>query len=368
MLKPQARRWGFKRIAAVVAVLVFAGIGTYLLAAGRAATPDATRQQSGAQEGRPTPSAGGIKAGTSGNPLLTPLATGLTPYAYVPYGGVSMADYGQRVSTDQFHAAFILGSGCTPAWDGRTELGLASQRGRAVAADIRSVRDRGGDVSVSFGGESDTELSNSCTDPQALKAAYQSVIDAYKLTHINFDIEYDSESNQAAMARRVQAAKALQDANPGLLISLTVPVGPQGLVDGGLNTLKRFRDAGVKVSNVGIMAMIFGQSSGRQSDVIKTAIEGTVRQMRTIYPGISQQEAYRAVNLIVLLGDNTGGETFTVADAVTIRQFIRDKGVGTWGYWSANRDKPCGVDGADLKQDTCSGVKQEAGQFGKLLR
>lgn len=367
MLKPQAHRWEIKKIAAVMAVVIFAGAGTYLLASGRAATRDNASAPTTAGDGR-APVAGSPKAGTSGNPLLTPLATGLTPYAYLPYGSVSMAEYGKRVGANQFHAAFVLGAGCTPAWDGRVELGLASQRGRLIADDIQAVRQSGGDVAVSFGGESGTELANACTDGRALQAAYQSVIDTYKMTHVNFDIEYDSESNQPAVARRVQAAKALQDANPGLAVSLTVPVGPQGLVDGGLNTLEQFRDAGVKVSSVGIMAMIFGQSSGRQSDVIKTAAEGTARQMRSIYPGISQQEAYRAMNLIMLLGDNTGGETFTVADAVTVRQFIRDKGIGTWGYWSANRDKPCGVDGADIKQDNCSGVKQEAGQFGKLLR
>ena len=355
------RRGGFKpkKLMAVAMCLLFAGIGLVFLADSRAAF--FSSGVDGGQDG-----VADIRGATSGNRLLVPYSMGLAPYAYVPYGNVTMAAYADATGAKNFFAAFILGSGCTPAWDGENTLKLSSSRGAAIATDIASVRAKGGDVAVSFGGESGTELANSCTDARKLQGAYQSVITKYSLKHINLDLEYEGESDAAAMARRVEAIKALQVANPGLKVSLTVPVETTGLTPAALNTVQKFHDGGVVVSSIGVMAMIFGPSAERQSDRVVAAVQGTVSQLKKIYPGISTEEAHKAVNIIVLPGYNSDGEIFTTIDATAVKDFATQNGIGTLSFWSANRDKPCGM-GASISEGTCSGTAQSANQFGQLM-
>lgn len=66
---------------------------------------------------------------------------------------------------------------------------------------------------------------------------YPSVIDKYPATKLDFDIEGGAVSDQASITRRDQALKALKAANPGLVISCTLPVLPTGLVSTGVNIL-----------------------------------------------------------------------------------------------------------------------------------
>ena len=77
---------------------------------------------------------------------------------------------------------------CLPSWGTYYSLDAAA---RALDLDRRIVRlrERGGDAMVSFGGALNNELSTVCTDPTSLAAAYQSVIDRYGLTAIDFDIK-----------------------------------------------------------------------------------------------------------------------------------------------------------------------------------
>ena len=63
---------------------------------------------------------------------------------------------------------------------------------------------------ISFGGQINHELSDVCTSPDALQQAYQSVIDAYQVDTIDFDVEGKALDDKAGLARRAAAAKALQ--------------------------------------------------------------------------------------------------------------------------------------------------------------
>lgn len=310
-----------------------------------------------------------VKFGTGTDPgptgLLQPYSMGFAPYAYIPYGDVIMADYGTAANAKNFFAAFVLGSGCTPLWDGSSSLGLSSSRSTAILSDINNVRSKGGDVAISFGGASGDELANSCTTASQLQTAYKSVIDKYSLKHINFDLEGASETNAAAMTRRVQAVLALQQATPSLKVSLTLPVEPNGLDSDALNVVKKFHDGGVVVSSVDIMAMDFG--SGADAARVTSAAQATVNQLKQVYSGITTAQAYKALGIIVLLGvSDEPNETFTTADAQTVHTFAVQNGVGTMSMWSANRDAPCSG-GASLNDDNCSGISQTKYQFAGLL-
>ena len=113
-----------------------------------------------------------------------------------------------------------------PAWDGR--VGMEQN---LYADQIDQIRKRGGDVIVSFGGEAGTELSVAESDDGKLVAKYQSVIDRYHLTWLDFDIEGHALRDRQANARRNTALISLVQRNPGVRITYTLPVDPDGISD-----------------------------------------------------------------------------------------------------------------------------------------
>src|SRR5260370_27949072 len=141
-----------------------------------------------------------------------------------------------------------------PAWDGQTPMDQNLYR-----EQIQAIRQRGGDVIVSFGGEAGRELSIVVEDPAALQAAYQAIIDRYQFTWLDFDIEGSNlEKNAEASRRRNEVLAALQAKNPGLIISYTLPVDPDGLSPASQKLLGDAKAKGVKVHSANLMVMFFG--------------------------------------------------------------------------------------------------------------
>ena len=155
-----------------------------------------------------------------------------------------------------YNLAFLTdGGGCTPKWGGVTDL-----TSDGVAAQIGALRAKGGDVRVSFGGASGSELATACSSADALAAAYGKVVDTYDLTKVDFDVEGGALPNTAANTRRAQAIAKLQALRPGLDVSYTLPVMPEGLTQDGVNLLADARANGVRIDAVNIMAMDYGAS------------------------------------------------------------------------------------------------------------
>src|SRR5580704_9610537 len=150
---------------------------------------------------------------------------GWPPRVFAPYMYIGSDDNFKLTECDDacgqkfYTIAFIIGDKQgNPAWDGRWPM-----EQNLYADQINQIRGRGGDVIVSFGGEAGTEIAIAETNTAALEAKYQSVIDRYKLTWLDFDIEGDSLSKTAANERRNTVLAALQSKNPGLIISYTLP-------------------------------------------------------------------------------------------------------------------------------------------------
>src|SRR5207247_2819440 len=111
-----------------------------------------------------------------------------------------------------------------PAWDGQVPMDKD-----LYAEQVTAIRKRGGDVIVSFGGEDGSELALVERDPEQLAAKYQSVIDRYHFTWLDFDIEGKALHNTAANERRNAAIEKLQTKNPALFVTFTLPVDPDGI-------------------------------------------------------------------------------------------------------------------------------------------
>ena len=91
---------------------------------------------------------------------------------------------GQLFYSLAFITAQTVGSSSVPAWGGVIPISQWY-----FYDQVQDIRLKGGDVIVSFGGEAGTELAQAITDVGTLVAAYQSVIDMYKLKWIDFDVE-----------------------------------------------------------------------------------------------------------------------------------------------------------------------------------
>ncbi|MFJ1565887.1 cellulose binding domain-containing protein [Streptomyces erythrochromogenes] len=334
----------------------------------------ATAQPSGRPTARPTataaPTTAPTASATSAAPTrtATPSATATTPAPvgggarFAPYVDTSLypaydlLDTAAQTGVKEFHLAFITSGGsCAPLWGGVTDL--ANDK---VAAQIGALRAKGGDVRVSFGGAAGHELALNCATVDELAAAYGKVVDHYRLTKVDFDIEGAALPDTAANARRAQAIAKLQKAHPGLDVAFTLPVMPEGLTQPGVALLADARKNGVRVDAVNIMAMDYGPAySGDMGQYAIQAATATQAQIKGVL-GLSDAAAWKAVAVTPMIGVNdVTSEIFTVADATQLVEFAASKGIGRLAMWSSTRDKQCAAGAVNHADATCSSILQQ---------
>ncbi|MCX5583501.1 cellulose binding domain-containing protein [Streptomyces erythrochromogenes] len=334
----------------------------------------ATAQPSGRPTARPTataaPTTAPTASPTSAAPTRTaspsPTATAPAPVGggarFAPYVDTSLypaydlLDTAAQTGVKEFHLAFITSGGsCAPKWGGVTDL--ANDK---VAAQIGALRAKGGDVRVSFGGAAGHELALNCATVDDLAAAYAKVVDHYRLTKVDFDIEGAALPDTAANARRAQAIAKLQKAHPGLDVAFTLPVMPEGLTQPGVALLADARKNGVRVDAVNIMAMDYGPAySGDMGQYAIQAATATQAQIKGVL-GLSDAAAWKAVAVTPMIGVNdVTSEIFTVADATQLVEFAASKGIGRLAMWSSTRDKQCAAGAVNHADATCSSILQQ---------
>lgn len=319
------------------------------------ATPTATATATATAKPTPTVPPGG---GTT-------TSAGFAPYVDTSlYPAFDLLDTAAKTGVKQFNLAFITSGGsCSPLWGGVTTL--ESDR---VASQITALRAKGGDVRVSFGGAAGSELGLVCTSPASLAAAYGKVVDTYGLTKVDFDIEGAALPDTAANTRRAQAIAQLQKSHPGLDVSFTLPVMPEGLTQPGVDLIANARQNGVAVSAVNIMAMDYGPAySGDMGGYAIQAATATQAQIKGVL-GLSDAAAWKAVAVTPMIGVNdVSSEIFKVDDAAQLVDFARAKGLGWLAMWSGARDKQCPGGVKNSADATCSSVVQEPLAFTKAF-
>jgi hypothetical protein len=237
-----------------------------------------------------------------------------------------------------------------PAWGGYSEYALGTEFDTKMRAQIAAVRALGGDVIVSFGGASNQELAEVITSATALQAAYQSIIDAYGLTQIDFDIEGGALAQRASVDRRNVAIAGLQQAAAAagrkLDVSYTLPVLPTGFTPDGTYLLQSAVQRGVNIDVVNIMALDYGDSAapnpqGRMGDYAIQAATSLFNQLKTVY-GSARTDAqlWAMVGSTPMIGLNdVTTEVFDQQEAREVLAFAEQHGIGRLSFWSLNRDK-----------------------------
>ena len=295
---------------------------------------------------------------SGGGTTTTPSGPGL----FAPYDDISIAE-GETVVADAKTAglkaitlAFLVDGGCVANWGGLggSVTSATLWNGTPISTVVSSLSNEGVQVIISWGGNAGS-VQSSCTNAASLQAMYQSVFDAYpSIIGQDFDIE-----NSVDVAVVAQAIAGLKAANPGKLISLTLPVLPTGLVTAGLSIVNACHALGFHPDTVNVMAMDYGSANDNGGQM-----------------GLSAQQAAQAtfnqtgdpIGVTPDLGVNdVSTEIFQLSDAQSLVGFAKANSyINRLGFWSLGRDNgTCAGQGST--SPTCSGLSQSLFQFASIF-
>jgi len=312
-------------------------------------------------------------AGTSAESAAIQVTTGsggggggggdmFAPYMDISLGvGETVASMASQAGLKSITLAFLVDGGCVANWGG---LGgnvnnATFPNGTTVASAISALEAEGVSVIISWGGANGS-IQSSCTTASQVQAMYQSVFDAYPgIIGQDFDIEGGINNSVVA-----QALAGLKAANPGKLISLTLPVLPTGLVSAGISILDACASAGFNPDVVNVMAMDYGSANdnGGQMGLDATdAASATATQ-------IQQAGLSSSVGVTPMIGVNdTNTEIFQLSDATTLLNFAKSNSYITrLAMWSLARDNG-GCAGQGFASPTCSGLSQSNFEFSSIF-
>ena len=218
---------------------------------------------------------------------------------------------------------------------------------------------------MAFGGSSGTELANSCKTVSSLQAQYQAVIDAYNLTHLDFDIEGKTLANGRANKLRNKVIAALQkraaETGNSLNVSYTLPVNVTGLTASGISLLRDAIQSGVTIDALNIMTMDYYSKHAPGNRMGQNAIQAAnsvFHQLQSLYPAKSAAQIWGMLGITPMIGVNDDHhEVFTLRDAQTVLTFARQQQIGLLSFWSVQHDHRCARD--EHAPHGCTGVRQQ---------
>lgn len=302
------------------------------------------------------------------------------PGWYAPYVDatntpeVQFQDPGQNPS-NAVVLGFIVASAtgaCTPTWGTYYTLAGAA-RGIDLDRRVARLRQRGGSVLVSFGGVANDDLAERC-DVAGLTDAYRRVIDRYRVSGIDLDVEGAALADPAGGQRRADALAALQKLRPNVAIWLTVPVDPRGMPVAAVTAVRQVLQAKVRLTGVNVMTMDYGDPAA--SNLVTSseqALQASAAQLTRLYAHAGQRltpvEVWHRLGMTVMIGQNdTPDEVLGLDDAQQLVRFARERGAGRVSMWSLNRDQQCGAQvGQATVSTVCSGVAQAPLAFSQIF-
>ncbi|MDT0450608.1 fibronectin type III domain-containing protein [Streptomyces hesseae] len=265
--------------------------------------------------------------------------------------------------------------------------------GKHNADDVRAFKALGGRPVVSIGGWTNHIAEYVHTDVEKVYDWYSSILDAYEIDRIDFDIEGAAQKDKAFLARHIAIVLKLLDARPQLRISYTLPVDagrerrpadvfgpddPNCPVDlvAGFNTdgqafIGMLADAGILPSLFNGMTMTMGNPNRPQGTEAVIATRFMHRTVKQAYPHLTDAEVWARLGACPMYGINDGGERFHEQDMHDLVAHARDVRLGSIGGWDAQRDwnsnrttTKCGVDAGDISQ--CTWEPQTPGTYLKI--
>ncbi|WDV46707.1 chitinase [Clostridiaceae bacterium M8S5] len=298
------------------------------------------------------------------------------PYVSVPY---NFEKSSMTTNLPYYNLSYVVSENsttCKPCWNGSLDINDES-----VIKQIKEIRNMGGDVMVSFGGYANTPIWATAPDSKALRKQYEMFIKAYKLTHINIDIDNKWVRDTASLIRNFRALKQLQESlfveRYSLSIWITLPVLPSGLTSDGLQVVQHALDQDLMIRGYNIKTMNFGKKAAPSivDKMGQYSIQAAAilhKQLKKIYQdnqfSHSDQQLWGMIGITPMIGVNdVPTEKFYISDAKIVMDFARQNKLGIISMWSLNRDHPCYSGPSETVYGSCSSIEQTDYEFCKLF-
>lgn len=265
---------------------------------------------------------------------------------------------------------------CTVTWNGDRKQ--AVRPGGRYVHGIARLRSMGGDVIPSFGGfsadQDGTEIADSCTSVRKIARAYENLVTSYGVTRLDMDVEARSLSRPAAITRRSEAIRLLQEwaarTHRRVQIIFTLGVEPSGLPGNCLAVLKNAVAHGVRVTAVNLMAFDY-YNSNSDSDMgteALQALQAAHSQLTRLYPGATARRLWGMEGITLLPGiDDFPKKTKVtyLSEVQDIQYFARAHRLPMISIWAIQRDN--GRCPGTIDSNSCSGITQPRWAFSHLL-
>lgn len=297
----------------------------------------------------------GIQWPSQVNSPFVDMVSWVTKPGYSNNGAINLKKIAEDTGVKFFNLGFIQSPGGIS--DGKINWGWGSHsvlsekhkdntQYQGIKQSIKDVRDMGGDVTISLGGLNGVTFWEVTQDVDILFNTYKELVDGYRLTRLDLDIEGIAQNKTYNIAN-AKAIKKLQDAT-GVDIVLTLPVLPSGLTSVQLDVLEAYLSQGVDVEVVNIMTMCYGQGTLLPGENYGTgslrAVDSTKDQLKQYFKKyanieLTDEQAYRKIGTTPSIGfEGAAHPMFTTEWTNLIVEHAIDRGIGMTSMWSMNRD------------------------------
>ncbi len=232
-------------------------------------------------------------------------------------------------------------------WGGYYSLGENggnSSQYQGILKSLKSLRDSGGDYTISIGGQLGHAPWVVTQNVDALEKFYNTIVETYSLKRLDLDIE-ESNQDYSQNIENAKAIKKVQDKHD-VEITLTIPIMPSGWQEKQINIIKAYLDAGVDITLINSMTMCYGTgvySSEDYGDASVRAISNSVKQLKEIYANygfnLTDDQAYLKTGATISIGyESSLYPTFTLKMTETVVDDAIKNNYGLMSMWSMGRD------------------------------
>lgn len=228
-----------------------------------------------------------------------------------------------------------LSPGKKPCWAGQDSM--PKEWALPLANELKA---KGLSSVISFGGAVNSDISTFFSVLE-LVDIYQDFIDMYSASGLDFDLE----NGLYNLSNIMQALVTIQQNNPALTLSFTLPTLPTGLTSTGLDIVERAKHAGLTFIVNG-MAMDYYDPNYRNKmgEAAVDAATSIEAQMQSLHI----TGGFANVAITPMIGLNDDNSMFGLNDTDTVAAFAREKGMGFLAMWDFNRDNPSSYQYVDL--------------------
>lgn len=297
----------------------------------------------------------GIEWPTQVNAPYVDMVAWITKPGYTNNGTVNLKRISEDTGVKFFNLGFIQSTGKIEnnkvqwGWGGFSVLSENNNDNtqyQGMKKSIKELRDIGGDATIAFGGLNGVTFWEQTQDENVLYNTYKEIVEGYKLTRIDLDIEGTAQSKSLNITN-AKAIKRVQD-ETGVDVVLTLPVLPSGLTSVQLDVLEAYLSQGVDIELVNIMTMCYGSGTLLPGENYGTAsiraIDNTKNQVQQYFKkyaniSLTDSEAYKKVGTTSSIGfEGEAQPIFNTEWSKLVVDHSIQKGLGMTSFWSMNRD------------------------------